>query len=498
MSRSPRLAVGGLHAQADIRPVIWGLLDYLDRFGVSVQPFFYQARLDAVPFAEPIRGLPYRHLDSWLMTPSACRRELRDGSKGRDWSLVEGLFATEKSQHTGDANSGGRLETLCEWLGLGALGVIDVDSMPPVDRIARPDRLHGILLMNVRDDSHARRMDSELRRMWRVPVLGWIPQTPALMGMVDQLPRTRKPSRQLCREFGARLGETLDVLRLFEATDSQEGVSTKDTNRGDTHVDLKSLSDSKTFDFRGIDFRSGDSKAGDSRTGDARSGDSKADSKSGEFKFGDLKPADLKSLRIAFAMDEAFDRHFAGTWDLLREAGVQVTDFSPLRSEAIPPRTSLVVFGDGEIAPFAARLSQNHCLKQSLTQFVASGGAVFSQGAGTAWLCRDLLVDDRKTPMADVLPFSARFERGRSRGPARPAKVAWLGGADAGAGFQGYETGAWRFDDIASNGSLSDSHYRKNADRASLRRVYASPIALNWICHPALLQLAAGVRIPTV
>lgn len=473
MSPAPRLAVGALHSRTDVRPVIWGLLDYLDRFGVSVQPFFYQARLDAVPFAEPIRGLPYRHLDSWLMSPALCRQQLSAGCKGHDWALVEGHFAEDPSA-IGGTNEGGRLETLCQWLGLGSVGVLDVESAPALEKLSFPKDLQGVILTNVADPAQARNIDAELRRSRRTPVLGWLPQVPALMGMIDQLPRTRKPSRQLCREFGARLGETIDVLRLFEAADS--------TLNGPL-MPILGRDSSKGLDAGALDVRS---------------------------------LGDLRSTRIAFAMDEAFDRHFVGTWELLREAGVQVTDFSPLRSEAIPPRTSLVVFGDGDIAQFAERLSSNHCFKQSLRQFVVGGGSVFAQGAGTAWLCRELVVDGkRKASMGGILPMIAKTSSARRMPSAKPTAVSWMSIGDSApsmprgaSNYQGYDDGLWAFEELPAPpkdalgslalASLSDSHYGKSANSLPLGRVFASPVPLNWTCHPSLLHLAAGVRAGTL
>src|SRR5678816_2211399 len=74
-------------------------------------------------------------------------------------------------------------------------------------------------------------------------------------------------------------------------------------------------------------------------------------------------------FRIAVAMDEAFGGYYPESLDLLEEAGAELCDFSPLRSERIPDHVEIVYFGRADLKHDPERLAANHCLKQSLQGF---------------------------------------------------------------------------------------------------------------------------------
>src|SRR5262249_10535768 len=115
-------------------------------------------------------------------------------------------------------------------------------------------------------------------------------------------------------------------------------------------------------------------------------------------------------FRIAVAMDEAFRGYYPETLDLLEEAGAELCDFSPLRSERIPDHVELVYFGQADLDHDPDQLAANHCLKQSLRCFAAEGGRVYAEGSGLAYLCHDaVLADGRSLALTGLLPATARF-----------------------------------------------------------------------------------------
>src|SRR6516164_4102151 len=103
MSCLPRLAVGPIHRGVDSRPVLWALLDVLDRLGLRVQTFFSRACLEAVEAATAITGTTPRHLDSWLMTAEQCRERFRRASRKFDVSIVQGCFADNLDDSSSDS-----------------------------------------------------------------------------------------------------------------------------------------------------------------------------------------------------------------------------------------------------------------------------------------------------------------------------------------------------------------------------------------------------------
>ena len=112
---------------------------------MQVQSFLSQACFPACQGLTTITGLPARHLDSWLMSPETCRQIFVRGAQGADLALVQGEY--ESAVSSGD--TGGRLETLCRWLNLPRLVVVDADRVEAELR-------HGVLTITLPKAESAR------------------------------------------------------------------------------------------------------------------------------------------------------------------------------------------------------------------------------------------------------------------------------------------------------------------------------------------------------
>src|SRR5687768_4511534 len=120
MSSVPRLALGSIQSEVDLQPIVWGLMDALDREGVRVQSYQSRACFAPIDAVTTITGLSPRHLDSWLMSPEQCRSLFLRSARESDIAILEGRFDDNLSE------PGGKLEPLCQWLGVPRLAVVDV------------------------------------------------------------------------------------------------------------------------------------------------------------------------------------------------------------------------------------------------------------------------------------------------------------------------------------------------------------------------------------
>jgi hypothetical protein len=64
MNCVPRLAIGTIQPQADLQPIVWALLDALDREGIRIQSYLSRACFAPLDAATSITGIAPRHLDS--------------------------------------------------------------------------------------------------------------------------------------------------------------------------------------------------------------------------------------------------------------------------------------------------------------------------------------------------------------------------------------------------------------------------------------------------
>jgi cobyrinic acid a,c-diamide synthase len=445
----PRLAVGSLELSsrrqpAPAEPIIWSLIAALVEMGRPIAHFHSQSCLAPHDAARSLTGSGSRHLDSWAMSRSTCARTLLRASEQAEIALVSGTFGQDSAAGASPRGSGSSLAQLCDWLDLPRIGVLDVANLDPCELSIRQPQVDGIFLDRVADARDAIKWRTNLEALWNVPVLGWLDQVPTLRGLCNTLTAGRDPSPELCTALGRRLLGNLRVDALAALSD-RAGL-----------VELP------------------------------------ADDVSYELAGG--------PLRIAVAYDEECCGYFPDTLDLLEEAGAELCDFSPLRSGSLPDGADVVYFGGGHPERMPQAQATNHCLQQSLCAFAASGGRVYAEGSGVAYLAREMLLPGGHcVPMAGLLPIRARYVE---QPPApEPVEVTfhtncWM--VDQGTTVRGYTTPQWELEPTGAVVSLAReiSHRR---DLLASGNVIGSRVMLNLAANEHLMRRfmqPAGVLAP--
>lgn len=372
MSRLRRLAVGTTQAGVDGRAIKWALLSALVRNGLKVQTFGARACFTPLCGASALTGLSCRHLDSWLMSHDMCRGMFVRGSRGADLALVDGEFAPPTPEADDDlftsldlsgflapaanqAPAGSDLNTICRWLDLPRIAVVDVGRLSGCQVPPAAPRAEGLLLDGVKPADLAY-WQTTVESLWGVPVLGAMGEVPAARAALEALPMGKHPPLELCQFLAKNLAEQMPLNRLLKL-------------------------------------------AGERDLPPPPEGDS------GEL----LMPVSYTRLNVAVAYDEAFHGYFPDTLDQLESAGVSVNYFSPLSDESLPPETDIVYFGCGHPERHADKLAQNHCMRMALRNHLKDRRRIYAEGGGLAYLCEVLrLADGRQVPMAGILPIAMR------------------------------------------------------------------------------------------
>ncbi|OHB80430.1 MAG: hypothetical protein A2W31_00590 [Planctomycetes bacterium RBG_16_64_10] len=435
MFKLPRVAVGTVQPAADVVPMVWALSSLFERSGLHVQVYQSKARFGKRDGGHTICGLTARHLDSWLMSPELCHETFVHGSRGADLALVLGQY---QPGHCGPS-AGGDLDTLCAWLDLPQLVVIDVTQLRDCQILQLPADTAGLLLDRVAR-TELPRWQTILEPLAGVPVLGALPRMDAERAMIEGFAAGDSPSRCLCEVLAGRLTETLQLRQLF-------GV-----------MQCAALPHAN-----GAHFQAGTKLAG---------------------------------LRVAVAYDEAFHCYFPDVLDLLELQGALVRDFSPLRDETLPAKTDIVYFGCGHPHRFAQALAANQCLALALRNHVCRGRRLYAEGGGLAYLCRYLhMPSGERLPMAGVMPAIADYT-GDDPAP-EPTEItvsrdSWL--APRGAKLRGYCNSTW---EIRPAGPLVSHSGRpgRPADLVAHQQALGGRLQLNFAAQPDFLRRfsAAGV-----
>ena len=446
MSGLPRLAIGSVSPETDYRPVLWAVIDALDRQGVRIQSFLPRACLAEVEAASVITGVSPRHLDSWLMTRDFCRQTFLRVARQSDLAIVEGDLSGKAA-----GEPGGQLETLCDWLALPRLGVWDVRGQADHHLSTRRPSADALLLDGISSPSEFYRLQTMIESLWGLPVLGALEDAPGVRDAIRQLTPGERPPRDLCACLGDNLLQYAHPAALLELAQRRTLVNFE---RSDEFIPVQA----------GVAAEPSE-------------------------RVRQLVGGRRSRLTVAVAYDEVFRGYFPDTLDALEQLGATVRDFSPLHDEALPPDCDLVYIGCGKPQLQADELSENHCLHAALRDHVCSGRRIYAEGGGLAFLCQHLaLPDGRQVAMAGVLAAAAHLSP--QRRPARPIELTlggnrWLG--QQGQRLRGYLNENWR---IEPTGPLSScaAEPQHRYDLIERHQAIGSRVHFDLAAQPALLE----------
>lgn len=116
-----------------------------------------------------------------------------------------------------------------------------------------------------------------------------------------------------------------------------------------------------------------------------------------------------RRCRVAVSEDSCFNLCFQDNLELLRHFGAEIAPFSPLADSSLPRKVGAVYVTGAYLQEYAKELAQNESMKQSLLEFSQRGGVIYSEGAGSAYLCRTFLTSaDQETHSGvGVIPAAA-------------------------------------------------------------------------------------------
>jgi len=426
----PRIAVGTVQPDADHRLIVWGLTGALERLGIKVQSFCSQAHFAAQDASKSITGQRQRHVDSWLMSPSTCREIFWHGAQSSDLAIVEGSFSDPSGL---TPSLGGRLDTLCSWLDLPQLAVIDATKLDSCRLGTRPKKVCGILLDRVVDSNHAEQLRLTFETLWNVPVVGYLNELHDVRRQIASISHDTIPSGSVLQQIGDRMCSQLDFEKLLRIAYQRAFPSIKPVL----------------------------------------------------FQQADATPR----LKVALAFDEAFHCYFPDTLDLLEAYGAVIQDFSPLHGDRLPTDTDLVYFGCGRADRFAEQLAGNHCMKEALRSHVRRGGRVYAEGSGLAYLMERLkLPDGRQLSMSGLLPLEASFNPSSAAMRPVSAKLVrdnWLGRISA--KLRGYLNPNWQVSDSGATTSARAANDRM-MELVGRHQVVGSRLNVDFAAQPAFLQ----------
>ncbi len=344
-------------------------------------------------------GRPCRNLDSFTMDTATIKNIFSNGCRGADLAIVEGVRGLyEGAEAIGDTGSTASIAKILD------LPVVLVVSARSITRSAAAIvrgfqtfdpkvRIAGVILNNIKGDSHREKAVAATEHFCKIPVIGAIPRTGEMELAMRHLGLVPFREGAQNEEFRRRIEIVTQII-------------------GD-HVDLDR-------------FRSSMKEcAVKKKTPEIFRRNTQAD------------------VRIGLALDEAFNFYYADLFDLMPALGADVVPFSPIHDRL--PEADGYIIGGGYPEFFLPGLEANERVRSSLREVSSNGTPVYAECGGLMYLTdRIRIAKDRDGNAVERSAEMCGIFSGETRIPARRV-VSYVEGSGSrkspfGAGrFRGHE-----------------------------------------------------------
>lgn len=342
--------------------VTLGLLAALKRRGLQPAPFKVGPDFIDPGWHSAACGRTSVNLDGWMCPEQFVRETFALHSRNADLAVVEGVMGLFDGIDA--ASDQGSTAQVARLLGAPVILVADARSQARsaaalVSGFARFDpRVHvaGVIFNNVGSDSHARILRQSIASsVADIEVLGCIPRDCGLTIPSRHLGLVTAGENPLPCEFLVLLAETIEQ-----------------------HLDLDGI---VSLAGQGGQLPTVDNSA---------------------------KCKDLTHVRIAVARDEAFCFVYEDNLRLLREAGAEIAEFSPLKDAGLPEGIGGIYLPGGYPELHAEPLAANEPLKAAIRRAVEKGMPVYAECGGFIYLTRGL-AGEKLAPFVGIFPVTARM-----------------------------------------------------------------------------------------
>lgn len=353
-----RLVIAGASSGAGKTTVAVGLMAALTQRGLKVQGFKTGPDYIDPGFHAAATGRTSRNLDTWMLPPDTVREIFLRGSRGADIAIIEGVMGLYDG--VGSGSGPGSTAYLSKLLCAPVVLVLDVRGMAAsaaavvlgFREFDPAVRLAGVILTAAGSTRHAALVKEAVEAKTGVPVLGHLVRDPELelparhLGLVPA--EETRALRERIEKIAAAVAEGVDleaVLRVAAAPPVPQPQETL-------------------------------------------------------FPEVSLPP----QVRLAVARDAAFSFYYPENLELLAAAGVELTFFSPLRDERLPPGSAGLYLGGGFPEVFAGELAANTALREEIRRAVAAGMPTVAECGGLIYLCAALAYRGATYSLVGVLP----------------------------------------------------------------------------------------------
>jgi len=346
---TPRIVIAGTNSGVGKTTVTAGLCGAFRRLGLRVSVFKCGPDYLDPTYHYRAAGVRSLTLDGWMMGREGVLSTFQNAAEGSDIAVIEGVMGLfDGVEPTSDAGS---TAEIAKWLAAPVVLVIDASGMSrSVAAMAAgfasfdPDlHLAGILCNRVGSKTHLEMLRAA---SVSVPVLGGLPNDPDHSFPERHLGlRTADESAlpgALFDVWAGHASEWCHVNQILTLARAAPALSPAPVR---------------------------------------------------------IRPVQSHACRIGIALDQAFHFYYDENLRLLKEAGAELVEFSPISATKLPEVDGLYL-GGGYPEVHASALASNEGLRREILAFCGAGKPVYAECGGLMYLCEGIQqLDGSRYPM---------------------------------------------------------------------------------------------------
>lgn len=383
-----QIVIAGVHSGVGKTTITTGLISAFCRRGLTVQPFKVGPDYIDPTYHTLAAGRPCRNLDTWMIPAERLSMLFHHHAQAADISVIEGVMGMFDGQnYLDDTGSTAQVAKLTQ---SPVVLVIDAGKMARsaaaialgFQRFDPELQIAGFIANHVGGQTHGEGVATAIERATGLPVLGYLPHSPALeiperhLGLIP----TGEAGRwqDFIAAAAGHVSRYIDLDRLLEIA--------RQAPRGPAQNLLADL----------------------------------------QAKW---QPDATREPIIAVARDEAFNFIYEENLDLLRAAGARIVFFSPLKDIGLPAGACGVILSGGFPELYAEKLSANESMRQALRTAHAQELPVYAECGGLMVLTQSITdLDGQEHPMFGLLPGRSVMTKTLNMGYrlAQAASDSWL------------------------------------------------------------------------
>lgn len=362
----PRVVIAGSGSSSGKTMITAGLARCLTKRGFKVQTFKVGPDFIDPQYLTLASGRACVNLDSWITTEDYVLRDFAHYSQDADIALIEGVRSLYDSAEP--LNLKGSTFSIASITRSPIVLVIDVSGInigaaaiaKGFSTLIDGVEIRGVLLNKARGRFHAIKARAAVESMTKLQVLGVIPRIEALkvemrhLGLIPAMER-RSAINKIIEKWCSLIEENVDVDEIVKITERAPPLTMKE------HPSL-------------------------------------------------VKRPDRK-VKIAIALDEAFNFYYKQNLDALRCFGADIVFFSPLRDSSLSD-VSGIILGGGYPQLFLAVLQSNTLLMRELKKLIEDECPTYAECGGLIYLCEEVEdFDGRRARGLSIIPAKCKMSR---------------------------------------------------------------------------------------